>query len=196
MYHYIIIWKYSAKALATDSLSTQQWMFAEMQRWLMRHQGSDYYFWSRELDKERSNHTHLLVFIEPELIEPLKQYIMNRCQFNEGTEKQIAIVITGGHECKGAHTDSQQAGLLGYILKSMDPAVNKDGVSVRDQMFITDKGRGQKTVEGKRSGFSQSLGPAARAREGWNDYEVTASIIATHFGNKKAKYASKIGLLH
>jgi hypothetical protein len=196
MYHFIILWKYSALAQNTDALSTQQWAFSEMQRWLIRNQKSDFYLWSRELDREKEDHTHLLIFIKPDLVEPLKKYIMEKCQFTLGTETQASIKVTGGHECKGAHTDSQQVGLLGYLLKSMDPAVNRDGVSVRDQMYITDKDRRPKTVEGKRSGFSQSLGPAARSRDGWNGYEVCASIIATQFGNKTAKYGSKIGLLH
>ena len=190
MFHYTIMWDLSNKLGDTDSLTLHYEALKSIRRWLIRNGQSVYWLWVREYSKERGDHTHLLLFIDPALTEKLKAHIIKCCDFGSGSEGSMPVEVTGGNKtlsgkALGAYHLNAQAGLMRYILKQMVDKALFEGINLRDILDIDDREREAKTVIGKRIGVSQSISAKARSKdrswpEAHNPYHLKDILDGKH----------------
>jgi hypothetical protein len=143
----------------------------KMGRWLRERGVNPAFVWVRERVPGVGCHTHALVHLGPKplaVAADLTAYLLRTGRF----QRSEGVFISLGKF--GAQTVEARAGLRCYVAKGLDhrlwryTGVGDETENLGAVLGLDHRGS-QGVVEIKRSGFSQSLGPAARRRAGYQD---------------------------
>lgn len=181
--HCTIRWDYSAAFTLRDWVEVQGRLLNAASKWLRRNGLPVSYLWVRELGRINGPHTHLALHLPAERWGDFKEFMLDSGNFDRGRDASgEAITLTGG--TFGTKTAKMRAGVLRYLLKSIDPsavarAPTQDGGTdlLASQLGIrTDPDR--LAVVGKRCGASHSIGATMRRDFGWQELRAVAELRA------------------
>lgn len=174
-----IAWLHSPEFASDGSTwaATQTKLFDRIGRYLMRQDIEPAVVWTRERQRGKGPHTHVAIHLgsRPKRIrKDLRDYIVKTFKFErEGIDIQMGDF--------GAKTPAMRAGILRYALKAIDhtdfryTGYGAETENIGHALGIEHRGS-QGTIEIKRLGTSQNIGPTARKQAGWIELRDLTSL--------------------
>jgi len=156
-------------------LDLQGHILRRIREWLLSRGLPAHLIWVREIGpRYREHHTHVLLPLPPELRSDIADLIRRVGQLHDTSNNRAVDIRT--NRDRGINTPAARAGVLRDLLKTMAPRARLNGVPITPALGI--RHHAACTILGKRSGTSESLNRAARARAGWVELETLPELRA------------------
>jgi hypothetical protein len=175
--HLTVSWRHAHGFEESDLARMQTRLLDRLARFLRRHDIAWTCVWVRERTPGHGLHTHILLHlgsVPSKLARAMGEFVHKSMGLAPGG----ACLRTAQF---GPGTLRMRLGLLKYILKGLDQSAYKylgwsgQKLSIAEALGIEDRGP-QGTVDMKRCGVSENLGPAERRRAAWTERRDLAAL--------------------